>query len=353
MILEKKYTGIGAMSGTSLDGLDIAVCEFTECNTHFHYKILHAITIPYDTLWTKRLENAHRLSGLELIQTHKEYGFFIGEHIATFINDKNVFPDFIASHGHTIFHNPAKNLTFQLGDGASIAASANTDTISDFRSLDVALNGQGAPLVPIGDQMLFHEYDYCLNLGGFANISFQNGDRRIAFDICPVNKSIHHISNKLGKIMDENGEIARQGETNNALFEILNNLEYYNIPPPKSLGREWLEENVIPALDNSGISLQDQMRTLYEHIVFQISRVFPPNKKMLITGGGAKNTFLTALLQKNTNGEIYIPDARVVDYKEALIFAFLGLMRIKNKPNCLSSVTGSRKDNIGGTIYKI
>lgn len=353
MILDKKYTGIGVMSGTSLDGLDIAICEFAEYKALVRYKILQAITIPYNASWRKRLENAHRLSGLELIQLHKKYGLFIGESIAKFMSGKKISPDFIASHGHTIFHNPAKNLTFQLGDGASIAASANIDTITDFRSLDVALNGQGAPLVPIGDQMLFHEYDYCLNLGGFANISFQTGDHRIAFDVCPVNISIHHISNKLGKKMDENGEIARQGKTDSALFEALNNLEYYDIPPPKSLGREWLEEKVIPALDHSGISLQDQMRTLYEHIVFQLSRLLYPNKKMLVTGGGAKNTFLVELLRKNAKGEICIPNLQVVDYKEALIFAFLGLLRLKNKPNCLSSVTGSRKDNIGGIIYKI
>ena len=353
MISEKKYLGVGAMSGTSLDGLDIAHCEFIDSKSPVHYKIIRAITIPYDTSWRKRLENAYCLSGLELIQLHKEYGLFIGERIATFISPLNATPDYIASHGHTIFHNPAKNLTFQLGDGASIAASTNTETITDFRSLDVALNGQGAPLVPIGDQMLFNEYDYCLNLGGFANVSYQSADRRVAFDVCPVNISIHHIAKKFGKKMDENGEIARQGETDSALLEILNALEYYHIQPPKSLGREWLEENVIPALDNSGISLQDQMRTLYEHIVFQLTRALSPNKKILVTGGGAKNTFLIELLSKKTNGDICIPDMLVVDYKEALIFAFLGLLRLKNIPNCLSSVTGARKDNIGGIIYKI
>lgn len=353
MILEKKYLAVGLMSGTSLDGLDIVLCEFYSQNETIVYQIIDATTIAYDQYWLKNLGRAYNVSGYELIKLHKEYGTYMGNQVARFLHGSKINPDFIASHGHTIFHEPKKNLTFQLGDGASIAAASEITTISDFRSFDVALGGQGAPLVPMGDEILFGKFDYCLNLGGFANVSYNKNGLRIAFDICPMNIAINYLANKLNEKMDYNGKLARIGECNQVLLSALNKLDYYYVQPPKSLGREWFASAMLPLLESSGIPVQDQLRTLYGHIVYQLKRHFVDDKKVLVTGGGAKNTFLMELLSMQSKANIYIPDEQTVDFKEALLFAFLGLLRLQDIPNALSSVTGARRDNIGGTIYKI
>lgn len=347
------YTGVGIMSGTSLDGLDILLCTFNEKGNHVSHEIIDAITIPYNRYWKNQLHDAHLLSGYDLIQLHNTYGIFIGDQVSGFLHEQKIKPEYIASHGHTVFHEPEKRLTFQIGNGAAIAATANLTTISDFRSLDVSLEGQGAPLVPAGDEMLFNEYDYCLNLGGFANISYKHNKQRLAYDICPVNIAINKLAASLDLTMDVNGEIGREGSIDLHLLNSLNDLQFYQMSPPKSLGREWLEKHFMKVIVNSKASIPDKLRTMYEHIAIQLSKNIAKNSKVLITGGGAKNLFLINVLKSQTKANIEIPTERMVDFKEALIFAYLGLLRLQGKPNCLSSVTGARMDNIGGIIYKI
>ncbi|RLD62689.1 MAG: anhydro-N-acetylmuramic acid kinase [Bacteroidetes bacterium] len=352
----KKTHVISLMSGTSLDGVDIAFCCFELLSQKWNYKIIEAETIPYNKEWRNKLKSANELDAFHFIELHNQFGNFLGSCINSFIDKKKIQKvDFVSSHGHTIFHQPEKNITFQLGAGASIAAKTDITTISDFRSLDVLLDGQGAPLVPIGDMLLFPEFDYCLNLGGFSNISFNENEKRIAFDICPVNIIINYLANTLNKSFDKNGEIAKKGKLNKNLLAELNNIEYYKKPFPKSLAKEWLISDFIPIIKKFDLTVEDKLRTIYEHIAIQITNI--TNKKndnsILITGGGAHNKFLIELLKQKSKNKIVIPDKDIVDFKEALIFAFLGVLRHKKIPNCLSSVTGAKFDNIGGNIYHI
>jgi anhydro-N-acetylmuramic acid kinase len=261
--------------------------------------------------------------------------------------------DFIASHGHTIFHQPNKKITFQIGDGSAIAAETGLPVVCDFRSLDVALNGQGAPLVPIGDRMLFNDFQYCLNLGGFANISFEKNNKRTAFDICPVNIILNFLSEITGSSFDNKGKIASSGKVDHALLSALNQKKYYKKNPPKSLGKEWVISEILPLLALDTISISDKLRTFCEHIADQITKVLPPDMpaKVLVTGGGAHNDFLVRLLKQKSKNEIILPDKKTIDYKEALIFSFLGVLRMRNEINCLKNVTGASKDNIGGAVY--
>ncbi|MFH0864570.1 MAG: anhydro-N-acetylmuramic acid kinase [Bacteroidota bacterium] len=349
----KVYKVIGLMSGTSLDGVDIAYCEFSEHQSKWSYKIISAETYQYEDSWKKKLSDAMNSDALQFISLHKEYGSFLGKLVSNFISRNKISVDFIASHGHTIFHQPDKRLTFQIGDGSEIAAVCGLPVVYDFRSGDVALGGQGAPLVPIGDKLLFSDYDFCLNLGGFANISFDKNDKRIAFDICPVNIILNRYANLLGKPFDEDGLIASKGHNNKVLFSELNNIEYYSLKPPKSLGREWVEKQVIPITEKFDISIENKLRTLCEHMAWQIACVLNSEKKgkVLVTGGGAFNKYLISGIPKFSSHEIIIPEKMTVEYKEALIFAFLGLLRMNNQVNCLASVTGAGRDHSSGAVY--
>ena len=348
----QSYQVIGIMSGTSLDGLDIVLCNFT-FQHKWNFSILKYTTIDYSEKWRKKLNNASSLKRFDLAILHKEYGQYIGESVLTFLKNTDYKIKLIASHGHTVFHQPEKKLTLQIGDGFEIATITSITTISDFRSMDVALGGQGAPLVPIGDELLFPEYNFCLNIGGFANISFNENDKRFAYDICPANIILNLLANKSGHPYDKGGAMGRSGKINNELLEKLNDLEYYNKKYPKSLGKEWLNEVFIPILEKYNISLSDKIRTVYEHIALQISRAINTTKKSktLITGGGAYNNFLIELIKQKSKTEIIIPDKNIVEFKEALIFAFLGVLRFNNQVNCLASVTGAKKDSSGGTIH--
>lgn len=344
---------IGLMSGTSLDGLDVCCCTFTFENENWSYTI--DATKAYD--YPEELKNllgrkAQEMSALEFITFHSAYGKYLGDKVNLFIQEYGVSPAIIASHGHTVFHEPQKRIMFQIGDGAAIAATTRIPTVCDFRRLDIMLGGQGAPLVPIGDRLLFGDYDYCLNIGGFSNISFEKEGKRIAFDISPVNFVINHYCEKIGLKFDEDGKIARKGRVFKPLYEALNELEFYHQPGPKSLGREWVEEVIYPLLESSGLSLEDKLCTFYEHAAFQISRIATQGK-LLITGGGAFNTFLVERINALSACEIVIPDQQTIEYKEALIFAFLGTLYMHNQISCLSSVTGAEKDNIGGALFKV
>lgn len=352
---ERNYTSIGLMSGTSLDGLDICLCTFHKKeNGTWRYSIINAITLTYPNVIKELLESAPRLNGEQLTEFDYKYGHWLGKTVKKFMQGIKEKPAFIASHGHTIFHNPQKGYTLQIGKGSAISAETGIPCISDFRSSDVCRGGQGAPLVPVGDKLLFSEYDICLNLGGIANLSFDNDNlERIAFDVSPCNMLLNYLSNQVGKEYDFNGELGRKGKVCNNLLEKLNNLEYYNANFPKSLGREWFEINVMPLINNPDIKLDDKLRTSYEHIAHQITSTTNKigGKNLLITGGGAKNNFLIDLIKQKSNKEVIVPDSQTIDFKEALIFAFLGVLFIEQSHSALSTVTGARDSSIGGCFY--
>jgi anhydro-N-acetylmuramic acid kinase len=349
------YKAIGLMSGTSLDGLDLAYCRFWEDAAGWHFKIEVAETIPYSAFWKDQLRNAHTLSGFDLSKMHSDYGVLIGETVNTFIRSHNLQPDFIASHGHSIFHQPQSAFSLQIGSGAHIAAKTNLPVVGDFRSADIALGGQGAPLVPFGDRHLFSGYDFCLNIGGFANISFERNNARIAFDISPANIALNHFSRKMGLEFDKDGAIAESGALNNDLLNELNALNFYHMASPKSLGREWLEEEFLPKVEQRKLSIPDILRTLTEHIAFQIGNALKNQRvgELLVTGGGAENGFLIERIRSFTQHHVFIPAVEIVRYKEALVFAFLGLMRLEKRVNCLSSATGAKSDSCCGAVYRV
>lgn len=349
---DRIYHGIGLMSGTSLDGLDICYVRF-EVNGNYAFQILEAETFTYPDQWKTKLKNAFHYDKHELIVLDKIYGTYLGDVVTEFIKKYKVSRlDFVASHGHTIFHRPDEGITLQIGDGNTLADVLGITVISDFRTQDVQLGGQGAPLVPIGDELLFSEYDYCLNLGGFANISYKKNSKRIAFDVCPVNIVLNAYANTVGLPYDKNGNLAASGTVNSDFFDELNNLAYYHIQEPKSLGLEWVTKYIFPLIDSYQLPIKDVLRTFVEHIAYQMSRHFHTNSKILVTGGGAYNTFLMDRMKNIMNTEIQLPDNVLIDFKEALIFAFLGLLKLTNKVNVLSSVTGARNDHSSGVIFK-
>ena len=348
----ESYTSIGSMSGTSLDGLDMVACRFT-FDKKWSYEVLKANNISYSHKWVNRLSDISELTALEFVFLHNEYGKFIGRQIADFCADLPEKPILIGSHGHTIFHQPDMNLTFQVGNGAFIAAATGIQTVCDFRSLDVALDGQGAPLVPIGDEFLFDEYEFCLNLGGIANVSFRDESQRKAFDICPANMAFNHFTKAMGYEYDLNGDMGRLGTVHPELLKLLNSLDYYQLEGPKSLGREWIETEFLPLIYSFQLTTQDILRTLYEHVSDQLNMAIDqyPKGQILITGGGAHNVFLVELFSEKTKHKTIVPSEQIIDFKEAIIFAFLGVLRYKKEINCLKSVTGADHDHSGGVIY--
>ena len=342
---------LGIMSGTSLDGLDLAVCSFDREGDSWSWKISAAETIPYPENWIRNLKAAPGLSGIDLQFLHQEFGQYIALESGTFLASIGLPVQLIASHGHTVFHQPESSFTLQIGDPQSIATISGIQTIGDFRKLDVLLGGQGAPLVPVGDEHLFSQYDYCLNLGGIANISCRNGNKRLARDICPVNLILNHLSRELDMPYDRNGKAGKSGLICKELLEKLNSLPYYHTTGPASLGREWFESIFLPCFNPFSIPVTDALRTVYEHISIQISNALEKNASVLVTGGGTHNIYLTDLIREYSQSMIVIPESQLVDYKEALIFAFLGLLRTKNEINCFASVTGAAKDSCCGVIF--
>ncbi len=344
------FHAIGLMSGTSLDGLDICLTRFEKQHA-WSFEILKAETLPYSEAWEKKLRTSIFLSAEELLELHSEYGFYLGKAVKSFIQKHQPeHIDLIASHGHTVFHQPQKKFTLQIGDGRAIKLETNLPVIYDFRSQDVLMGGNGAPLVPIGDEFLFPQYDACLNLGGFSNISLKINHQRIAFDIAPVNIILNALAQPFNKSFDENGDLARAGKVNETLLNELNSLAFYRQSPPKSLGIEWCNENIFPLFKN--IEEQDLLATFTEHASVQISKVLNENRlqKILFTGGGTYNTYLIEKIKSTTNAEIIIPEKDLIDYKEALIFAFMGVLRLNDEINILASATGSSRDHCSGVI---
>jgi anhydro-N-acetylmuramic acid kinase len=345
------------MSGSSLDGLDICFCKFSKSENGWFYTMPQAETYEYSAEWKNKLKSASQSNAKMFVELDKSFGELIGKNVVDFISRHKIdHVDFVASHGHTVFHNPENNYTSQIGSGAHISAVTNVPSISNFRSLDTALGGQGAPLVPIGDELLFNEFDYCLNLGGYSNISYRSNDQRIAYDICPVNKVLNFLAEKEGKEFDKDGEIGKKGEVIKELLHDMNELDYYYQKGPKSLGDEWLQKEFFEVLNRySSLKNADMMRTVYEHVSVQIAKSTYPGKgkKILTTGGGALNQFLIDCIRKHNTNSIIIPDKKLIEFKESLIFAFMGALRYENLINCLASVTGARKDTSGGIIYHI
>jgi len=349
------YHAIGIMSGTSLDGVDLVYVEI-DAGSNYAYKIISGKTYGYTKEWKEVLKGAFLQSDDSLRALDISYGTYLGRLVLKFIEDFAIETiDFIASHGHTIFHRPEEKFTLQIGCGEVIAKMTGCKVVYDFRTQDVAMGGQGAPLVPIGDQLLFSEYDYCLNLGGFANISYKEEGVRKAFDICPVNVVLNHFANQLGKPYDNKGVLASKGTINVTLLNELNTDSFYNLLYPKSLGFEFIATNVLPLISKYNIEIQDILRTFIEHIAIQVSRVLKNSKtlRMLITGGGVYNDFLVARIRLLSGVTIEVPDKQLIEFKEALIFALLGLLRIENKANCLKSVTGARVDHSSGIVIDV
>lgn len=348
------YKTIGVMSGTSLDGLDIVYAQFEQVGLKWTYEMGVHESIPYDTHWQYRLSQLHKSTALEYVQCHVEYGHLIGNKIDDFIRKHHLDVDIVGVHGHTIFHQPSKGFTNQIGDGAAMAAVCHQLIACDFRSMDVARGGQGAPLVPIGDALLFNDYVARINLGGFSNISFGEIHEVKAFDICPLNIIMNEISRKSGLEYDDKGAIARGGRFNDILRQKLNQLDYYQKQGPKSLGKEWLDKQFWPLIDTS-LSDADVLRTLVEHMSDQIALSLDSSiigkGKVLLTGGGVYNDFLMERIQAKTEFEMVIPDPEIIEMKEALIFAFLGLLRLLDQKNILSKVTGAESASISGALY--
>lgn len=342
------------MSGTSLDGLDIAFVHFTHKNNAWTFEITKAETVAYPSEISDKLRNIYFGTALELADFHNTYGKWIGYQVNQFIQDFDT-PHFIASHGHTIFHRPELGFSLQIGSGAHIYAQTGITTVCDFRSVDVALNGQGAPLVPKGDQELFKDFDYLVNIGGIANITHNKSSR--AFDITIANMALNELANERNLDYDPNGDLAKSGKVNEILLEQLNNLPFKRGVFGKSLGREFYEKEFKPIIDSFNISLEDKLHTVCRHIAFMFRkavRVFSEteNKKMLISGGGVLNNFLVECIRKELPElQIVIPERKIIEFKEALIFAFLGLLRLRNENNCLKTVTGATSDALGGAIY--
>lgn len=350
---------LGLMSGTSLDGLDIAHLKFTLSENEKKFKLLNFKTFTYSKDFHEEIRNATNLTALELIKLDKKIGKEFASHVNSFIEEKQLNRSkihAIASHGQTIYHQPVNGFTVQIGCGATIAHHTQIQVINDFRTMDVVAGGQGAPLVPKGDFDLFQgQADAFLNLGGFTNISLQKENQIMAFDICPANLPLNEIVRKMGLTFDKDGLLARSGNINSKLFNELNELHFYSQNAPKSLGTEWLNNQFYPTLKKYTLSENDQLATIIEHIAFQISKIVKQfgSKKVLVTGGGTKNIFLMERISKHASVEVIIPEEAISDFKEAIIFAYLGALFLMDQPNCVSSVTGAEKSVIGGCLHKV
>jgi anhydro-N-acetylmuramic acid kinase len=350
--MHNHYTVIGLMSGTSLDGVDIACCRF-EHTDKWEFEIIASRCITYSNSWKKRLMDAFYLGAEQLSHLDVAYGEYLGELLKQFIHDFQLKPQLIASHGHTIFHKPAEGFSLQIGSGAAIARATGIAVVNNFRQADIEKSGQGAPLVPLGDRLLFADYGICLNIGGIANISFERDGLRRAFDVCPANQVLNKLAQFTGNAYDAEGAMARRGTLNSSLLHTLNSLQYYNNPFPKSLGREWVDEVFMPIIHNSDDLIINKLHTVCVHIASQIAgatKDIPPTK-MLVTGGGAYNDFLLDCIRSSTVHELEMPSATIIDFKESIVFALLGLLRQLGQLNCLASVTGARDDSSTGDIY--
>ncbi|MEM6516510.1 MAG: anhydro-N-acetylmuramic acid kinase [Bacteroidota bacterium] len=351
-MIKNNYHVIGVMSGTSIDGIDLVYARFDFGQT-IRFTIYEAETIAYDDFWKNSLARLVESTKEELKEIDKSYTKHISEVIRDFIKKHGINNiDAVCSHGHTALHQPEMGLTYQIGNLPDLASYLELPVVCDFRIQDVELGGQGAPLVPIGDRLLFSDYDYCINLGGFANISFEDySENRIAFDICPANILLNYYAKKLGFEYDDKGHIAKNANLNQDLLNELNDLEFYKMDSPKSLGLEWVQSKILPMIKKSESHPEKALSTFTEHIAIQISAVIHENAKVLVTGGGAYNTHLLDRISSYKPMEIKVPKKQLIEFKEALIFGLLGVLKIRGEINCLASVTGASHDHCSGEVY--
>jgi len=346
------------MSGTSLDGLDLCYCHIKKDKNCWSFEIVDTKSIAYSDDMQLELKDAIYLKADELLQFHNTYGTWLGQKAKQFIVDKNLEVDYIASHGHTTHHQPQNGLTFQIGSGQHIANESTCKVVCDFRTNDVALGGQGAPLVPIGDQLFFGEYDFCLNLGGISNISLEQKGKRIAYDIGLANMILNYITRKIDLDYDKGGELARSGSINQNMLDRLNGLKYYLLPHPKSIGYEWFVEEVAPIVDITDDTTENLLHTAIEHICEKVAQQVRQNStkessSLFVTGGGALNHFLIELLQQKLGEttQVIVPEKQLIEFKEAVVFALMGTLRAEQEINVLKSVTGAKKDSSSGVLY--
>lgn len=349
---KRTWDAVGVMSGSSLDGLDLAWCSFHHGESGWSFNIREACTVPYAPAFRQRLLQAMEGSALEAARLHRDLGIRIGEACRELLNGASV--DLIASHGHTLFHKPEEGLTTQLGCGAQIAAISGLRTVCDFRSKDVALGGQGAPLVPLGERLLFPTHRAFLNLGGICNIGLHGVDGILGYDVCIGNQALDFLAQEAGLAYDTGGAMAQSGHLNADLRQALDALPFHHQPPPRSLGREWFDAAVKPLIADARIPLADRMRSTVEHIAGQLAHALKPaDGPVLVTGGGAHNTFLVERLQALAKVPAEVPEPRLVDFKEALVFALLGVLRMRGEATALATVTGAKRDSVGGAVYSV
>jgi anhydro-N-acetylmuramic acid kinase len=361
------YKVLGLMSGSSLDGLDIAYCSIDWQNNQVKdWQLLAGETLEFSDMWKSRLSNLPSQSGLIFAKTHTYFGHYMADLVQTFLK-KNAIQevDFIASHGHTIFHNPDQRISIQIGDGAALAAKTGITTICNFRTQDVALDGEGAPLAPLADQYLFEGYDFYLNLGGIANLSANINNRWVAMDCCPANQVLNTLAQELGAEYDNKGAWANQGTVDQTLLGQAANFDFYTESYPKSLGNEWIRQHILPLYLAAPSSWEDKLATACEHIAIEISTSIQQilqkeafqkeNYKVLVTGGGAFNDYLmesiNAYCNQNHSIELFLPDPSIINFKEAILMALLGVMRMEKTPNSLKTITGAQRDTVNGAVY--
>lgn len=357
-----EYKVIGLMSGSSLDGLDIVYTLLDETRGQWKFDIQEAECIQYNDEWRSKLRNAQQLSVPEFLKLNTAYGRWIGERVNEFITKHGIDHQvhFIASHGHTVFHDPANHTGCQIGEGATIAAVTGLPVISDLRNLDLALGGQGAPIVPIGDKLLFGKFDYWLNIGGIANITVRDGDTMRAFDVCPANQILNALAEREGKPFDYEGELARQGRIIPHVLSRLNAQGFYKQEAPKSLSNEMARDLVFPILFESSHDNKDMLRTMVQHIADQVAEAVKryytgkPEAGLLVTGGGALNNFLAEQIRETLSPmgiNAIVPYEQVAQYKEALVMALIGALRWREETNVTGNVTGAQRDSIGGALW--
>jgi anhydro-N-acetylmuramic acid kinase len=368
------YRAIGVMSGSSLDGLDLACVEFEETGGKWTYRVMAASCRPYPAEWEKRLREAVQLNARDYLLLDSDYGHYIGREINAFIEAQGLAfqAGLVASHGHTSFHMPPR-MTGQLGNGAAIAAETGLPVVSDLRAMDLAFGGQGAPIVPMGEKWLMGDYAYFLNIGGIANISHNGAGSYTAFDVCPANRVLNMLAAHAGQPYDADGQMAAAGTIDPALLQQLNNMDYYGQPYPKSLANDFGTDVLYPLImdkirnrENGEQALRDAMRTYVEHIAQQVRRALvmilaangethAGGVRMLLSGGGAFHTLLVSRIQallEPLGVETVVAEPDLCNYKEAIIMAFLGVLRWREEPTVLSSVTGARVSSIGGALWK-
>ncbi len=354
----KTFKMIGLMSGTSLDGLDLCYCHIKKKKEQWSFEIVETKCVSYSNQMQAQLRDAILLKADSLFQLHNRYGSFLGKEAKKFIKEKNLSVDYIASHGHTTHHQPDNGYTFQIGSGQHLANESGYKVICDFRINDVALGGQGAPLVPIGDQIFFKTYDFCLNLGGISNISLEHNGKRIAYDIGLANMILNYITRKINLEYDNKGNLAKTGTINTQMLAQLNELNYYLLPHPKSIGYEWFVKEVAPIVDKTKDTTENLLHTAVHHICEKVAQQIALNNNfkkstVLVTGGGALNDFMMKTLQEKLGKktQLIIPEKELIAYKEALVFALMGALRISKEINVLKSVTGAKRDSSSGVCY--